>query len=156
MRPWTLSTLAIYSLNSCSLMKVVKSCFATSLNNCECLSERPGVVRMPNKTNLSLIKFGIMSAINSTGKRSRADCMDRTALGPICSFGPFVAGTDFFIENVAQQFCGHTDSPGRNAFVTETRERALPHRTQLLHIAPTLTASFTSEYDNLQIWNSCS
>ena len=95
MRHWTLSTLAIYSLNGCSFVKVVKPCFATSLNKCECLSERPGVVRMPNKTKQSF-KFGIMSAINSTGKRSRADCMGCTALGPICSFGPLVAGTDFF------------------------------------------------------------
>jgi hypothetical protein len=77
-------------------VKFVKSCFAASLNKCEYLSERPGVVRMPSKTNLSLIKVGITSAINSTGKRSRADCMNRTALGPICSFGPLVAGTDFF------------------------------------------------------------
>ena len=74
--------------------------------------------------------------------------MDRTALGPICSFGPLVAGTDFFTENFVQQFHGHTDSPGRNVFVTEMRERSLPHRTQLLHIAPMLTASFNSEYDN--------
>jgi hypothetical protein len=149
-RHWTLSILAIYSLNGCSLMNVVKSSFATSVNKCECLSELPGIVRMPNKTNLSLIKFGIMSAINSTGKRSRADCVDRTALGPICSFGPLVAGIGFFIENIVQQFHRHTASPGRNVFLTETREKSLPHRPQLLYIAPTLTASFTSEYDNSQ------
>jgi hypothetical protein len=93
--------------------------------------------------NFSLIKFGIMCERNSTGKRSCVvELKTALAVGPTCLFGPPVAGNDFFIENIVRQFQGHTDSLGRDAFVTETSDR-----TYLLHIAPTLTASFTSEYD---------
>ena len=84
------------------------------------------------------VKFAITSAINSTGKRSHADCMDRTALGPICSFGPLVAGTDICHWEHREAFSQtHRDCPGRNVFITETRARSFPHRTQL-HISPTL------------------